>query len=282
MIKLIFRGLKVGLIFNFSLTLILLAYVLFIEISLTKPLSGSFQTPLKIGTVIDYHRLFDADPPSMKLRPSWLNIQNKFSYFIIEYQLRADYNRPSPRLFNWCSARTCFAHRISYFDNRKHIFRFFTLDDWFANNYLSNHNLSFESQVLTSFLQSLPNGSTIIVSEPFSIFSSPLVFHQFSNWLLSLRSQHPHLKFEIGWQIHLQWIDAYWLKNQWIIPTISDFSKTSGIPWGISEFSNYDLIWKRRLRDYNFRDRIFYKIEQFVPFRLRRAVVLHGSYLRFS
>lgn len=279
MIKLLFKGLKFGLITNCLLTLSLMIYTIAIENWLTKPLPGTFQTPIKIGTIVDYHRLFDADPPSMKLRQSWLNIQDKFSYFIIEYQLRSDYNRPSPRLFNWCASQSCFAHRISYSDSRKNRFRFFTLDDWFTNIFLSNRNVSIESQALTSFLRSLPSNSTVVISEPFATFSGPLVFRQFSDWVLLLRSQHPHLKFEIGLQLHLQWVDAYWFKSQWIIPAIAQFSKTSGVPWGVSEFSNYDVIWKRRLRDDNFRDRLFYRIEQFVPRRLRRAIVLHGSYL---
>jgi hypothetical protein len=119
----------------------------------------------------------------------------------------------------------------------------------------------------------------VIISEPIVTLSSPPVFRQFSEWVLFLRSQHPHLKFEIGLQIHLQWIDAYWLNSRWVIPAIARFSKTSGVPWGLSEFSIYDQIWKRRLRDDNFRARPFYQIEQFVPRRLRRAIVLHSSYV---
>jgi hypothetical protein len=133
MIKLLVKGLKFGLVANLILTLVLIFYTIFVENWLTKPLSGSFKLPLMIGTVVDSGRLFAADPPSMKLRKSWLNIQNKFSYFIIEYQLRADYKRPSPRLLKWCASRRCFAHRISYSDSRKKSFNLFTLDDWFTN-----------------------------------------------------------------------------------------------------------------------------------------------------
>jgi hypothetical protein len=279
MIKLLLKGLKVGFFVNVFLTFSLIFYTVLIENWLSKPLSGIPQTPVKLGTVVDYHRLFDADPPSMKLRPSWLKIQNKFSYFIIEYQLRFDYNLPSPRLLNWCRVSNCFAHRIAYDDSRKNLFKAFTLDDWFTNFYLSTRNTKVDSQALASFLRSLSPGSTVIISEPIVTLSSPPVFRQFSEWVLFLRSQHPHLKFEIGLQIHLQWIDAYWFKSRGVIPAIARFSKTSGVPWGLSEFSVYDQIWKRRLRDNSFRDRPFYRIEQLVPRRLRRAIVLHSSYV---
>jgi hypothetical protein len=279
--KLFLKGLKWGFYFNICVTLFLVSYVFIIENWLSKPLLGKFSPPLQLGTVVDYHRLFAADPPSMQLRKSWLNIQDKFSYFIIEYQLRSDYTRPSPRLFKWCKfKRRCVAHRINYFDSRKNQFRFFTLDDWFANYYLSlRGDKDFNSQLLNLFFRSLPSGSVVVISEPFSVFSKPATLYQFFDWILVLRSDYPHLKFEIGLQIHLQWVDAYWFKSQWIIPELQKFFKTSGVSWGISEFSIYDQIWKRRLRDDNFRDRPFYKIEQLVPRRLRRAIVLHSSYV---
>ena len=276
--KLFLKGLKFGFILNISITLILVIYTIVIE-NWLKPFSGSFTPPLQLGTIVDYHRLFAADRPSMELRKSWLKFQNKFSYFVIEYQLRADYKQPSPRLLKWCKSRKCFAHRMNYGDVRKSQFDVFTLDDWFANNFLAIRDITIETQILNLFLRSLPADSTVIVSEPFAIFSRPTVFRQFSDWILLLRSQHPHLRFEIGLQLHLQWVDAYWFNSQWLIPAIAQFSKTSGVSWGVSEFSIYDQIWKRRLRDDYFRDRLFYRIEQLVPRRLRRAIVLHSSYL---
>jgi hypothetical protein len=276
--KIFLKGLKVGFILNVSITLILVIYTIAIE-NWLKPFSGSFTPPLQLGTIVDYHRLFAAFPPSMKLRESWLKFQNKFSYFVIEYQLRSDYHKPSPRLLKWCKFRKCFAHRMNYGDVRKSQFDVFTLDDWFANNFLAVRDTTIETQILNLFLRSLPADSTVIISEPFVIFSRPTVFRQFSDWILFLRSQHPHLKFEIGLQLHLQWADAYWFNSQWVIPAIARFSQTSGVPWGVSEFSIYDQIWKRRLRDDNFRDRPFYRIEQLIPRRLRRAIVLHSSYV---
>ena len=47
----------------------------------------------------------------------------------------------------------------------------------------------------------------------------------------------------------------------------------------MSEFSSYDRIWKRRIRGRSSREILFYKIEGLIPRRLRRAVVVHGSYL---
>jgi hypothetical protein len=236
MIKLLLKGLKLGLVTNLILTFALIFYVIFVENWLTKPLSGSFKSPLMIGTIVDFHRLFAFYPPSMSLKKSWLNIQNKFSYFIVEYQLRADYKRPSPRLLNWCATRRCFAHRISYSDSRKKTFNLFTLDDWFTNIFLANRNISDDSQSLASFLRSLPSGSTVVISEPFATFS-PLVLDQFFDWVLLLRSAHPQIRLEIGLQLHLQWIDAYWLNSHhWLIPAIARFSKTSGVPGASQNF----------------------------------------------
>jgi len=119
----------------------------------------------------------------------------------------------------------------------------------------------------------------VIISEPFSSFSRPQVFQKFSEWILQLRSDNPGLKFEIGLQVHLQWADAFWLKNEGIFKTLQKFSTTYDYPWGVSEFSKDDRIWKRRIRGRSWRDRLFYKIEGLIPRRLHRAVVLHGSYL---
>jgi hypothetical protein len=110
-------------------------------------------------------------------------------------------------------------------------------------------------------------------------FSRPQVFQKFSEWILQLRADRPGRKFEIGLQVQLQWANAFWFKNQWIFKILQKFSQTHNYPWGVSEFSNYDRIWKRRIRGRSWRDRLFYKIEGLIPRRLRRAVVLHGSYL---
>jgi hypothetical protein len=80
----------------------------------------------------------------------------------------------------------------------------------------------------------LPAGSTVIISEPFSSFSRPQVFQMFSEWILQLRSDNPGLKFEIGLQVHLQWADAFWLKNEWIFKILQKFSTTYDYPWGVS------------------------------------------------
>ena len=117
--------------------------------------------------------------------------------------------------------------------------------------------------------------------------------------MLALRSQHLKLKFEIGLQVHLQWIDAWWVRYQWLLPELQKFSKEYSYPWGVSEFSNYDRTWKLRINRPSFVDgalyqterpvldplhqaiilhqfyRVLYQIEGFVPERLRRAVVVH-------
>ncbi len=47
----------------------------------------------------------------------------------------------------------------------------------------------------------------------------------------------------------------------------------------VSEFSNYDRVWKRRLWIKNPNEQFLYKLENLVPRRLRRAVTFYGTYL---
>jgi hypothetical protein len=277
--KFFFLGLKFGLVFNFVSFLVIFAYVYFVEKSFFKPID-SFPLPLELGSIVDSRRLFAADVPSMKIRYNWLKIQGHFAFYVIEYQTRSDYSTNSPRLLKWCqNNQTCFAHRLSYSDPRKLHFDFFTLDDWFANSLMMLETRDIETRNLYNYLQSLPENSTVVISEPFSVFSSPKVFHNFSTWVLTLRKEHPHLKFELGLQIHLQWVDAYWLNKQWVMRSFSSFSNIYSIPWGVSEYSNFDQIWKRRIRLRSPIDRFFYKVEGFIPRRLRRAAVIHATYL---
>jgi hypothetical protein len=276
--KLFWKGLKAGICANILSILFMYAYVLIVENWLVKPVN-TFVLPLELGTIVDSRRLFQEDVPSMKLKKSWLAIQSKFSFFVVEYQLRSDFKQQSPRLLRWCRNSNCFAHRLDYGDRRRNQFNSFTIDDWFANNFMIPRDAAIDIQRLNLFLKTLPPGATVILSEPFSIFDRPQVFQKFSEWVLQLRADNPHLKFEIGLQVHLQWADAFWFKNWWVLDKLSKFSKIHGYPWGVSEFSNYDRIWKRRIRGRSSSDRIFYKIEGFIPRRLRRAVVLHGTYL---
>jgi hypothetical protein len=279
MIKLFLSGLKSGLIVNIFATVFgLIVYTISIHLWLSEPVKP-FKMPLKFGTIVDSGRLFDKLVPHMHLRQSWANIENNFDYFVIEYQLRSDfYDHKSPRLMKWCKNNNCVAHRIKFLDSRTKVFNKFTLDDYFTNIFLAPHT-EYEEFKLKVYLNSLPPGSTITISEPFSSFDRPEVFPKFFEWLLLLRSQHPKLKFELGLQIHLQWADAYWFKNYNILSVFSKFSKTHSYPWGISEFSSYDQIWKRRISGKSFTDRLLYKIEGLIPIHFRRALVLHGSYL---
>ena len=272
------QGLKIGLIINLSSLFFAAIYVFIVESTLSKPLN-KFELSLELGTVVDSRRIFAADVPSMKERYSWAKIQDNFDFFISEYQLRADYLQPSPRLMAWCRTRKCYSHRMVYGDVRKSQFKYFTLDDWWANNkYLVVKDTAPDEFQLSQFLKSLPQGSLIVISEPFSIFAERRSLAKFLEWALALRSQHPKLKFEIGLQVHLQWIDAWWVQYRWVLPELQKFSKLHRYSWGVSEFSNYDQVWKRRLAGRSQIDRIFYQIEELVPLRLRRAIVLHQVY----
>jgi len=276
--KIFLQGLKLGLIINLASIISAIIYIFVIESTLIKPLP-KFALFLKLGTVTDSGRIFDRDIPSMKQRDYWSKIQDNFDFFVPEYQLRSDFLKASPRLLDWCRTQKCFAHRMAYSDIRKQQFKYFTLDDWWANNkYLIVKDTAADELQLTQFLKSLPDGSLVVISEPFSIFAERRSLAKFLEWALALRSQHPKLKFEIGLQVHLQWIDAWWVRYRWLLPELQKFSKVHSYPWGVSEFSNYDQVWKRRISGRSPVDRIFYQIEGLVPQRLRRAIVLHQIY----
>lgn len=276
--KIFLQGLKFGLIINLASIISAIIYVFVIESILIKPLP-KFALSLKLGTVADFTRIFARDNPSMKQRDYWSKVQDNFDFFVPEYQLRSDFLQASPRLLEWCRSQKCFAHRMAYTDIRKKQFKYFTLDDWWANNkYLAVKDTANDELQLTQFLKSLPDGSLILISEPFSIFAERRSLVKFLDWALVLRSQHPKLKFEIGLQVHLQWIDAWWVRHRWLLPELQKFSTLHTYPWGISEFSNYDRIWKRRISHRSPVDRVFYQIEGLVPQRLRRAIVLHQIY----
>ncbi|MEG4971026.1 hypothetical protein QUB11_31020, partial [Microcoleus sp. B6-A1] len=194
MIKLFLKSLKHGLVLAFFLIFFLIVYTIWINLWLAKSV-GQFKVPLKLGTVVSSDRLFNKLIPSMELRHSWQNIQNKFNYFVIEYQLRDDFiQHQSPRLMNWCKENECVAHRIKFLDNRTNQFKLFTLDDFFSNTRLNLRRTEYQDFRLKAFLQSLPVGSTVIISEPFSLFDRPQVFHKFREWVLKLRAEHPELQ----------------------------------------------------------------------------------------
>ena len=276
--KIFLQGLKFGLIINLASIIFAIIYIFVIESTLSKPLP-KFGLSLKLGTVADSRRIFAQDVPSMKQRDYWSKIQNNFDFFVLEYQLRSDFFQASPRLLKWCRSQKCFAHRIAYTDIRKKQFTYFTLDDWWANNkYLAVKDTANDELRLTQFLKNLPDGSLIVISEPFSIFRERQLLAKFLEWALALRSQHPKLKFEIGLQVHLQWIDAWWMRYRWLLPELQRFTKVHSYSWGVSEFSNYEQVWKRRISHRSHVDRLFYQIEGLVPQRLRRAILLHQIY----
>jgi len=278
--KLFKNGLILGFVVNLLVVIFLAIYVLVVEIYLIRLPEPFFRLPLKLGTIIDARRIFARYYPSEVVKQSWSDTQKRFDFFVIEYQLRPDFIGKIPRLLNWCKQDQCVAHRMGYYDLRKNQFNMFTIDDWYTSNiYQSLQDTTQQQTRLDIFLKSLPKDSIIILSEPFSTFDRPQVLKNFLEWALALRSNNPHLKFQIGIQIHLQWVDAFWIKNWWILSELGKFSKVQNYPWMVSEFSNYDRIWKRRLRVRNPEEQIFYKIENFVPQRLRRAVTLHGIYL---
>jgi len=286
--RLIFKSFKIGVTFNLFTLILIAVYTLSIEYYF-RPFSFVFNPLIEFGTAISGMKLFsDANPQNHTLRPAWAKIQDDFDLFIPEFQLRADWRQPSPRLEKWCKSKNCCAHRIAFNDRRISQFRCFTLDDW----YLSNRDFlgsEFDRSVvssLDSFLLRLPRGSRVIVNEPYMLFADRRSFDSFTSWFLALAAKHPALKFEIGIQIHLQWIDSYWWQyHGWLIPALGKFARTHRIRWGITEFSIYNRLWKPRIAYGGAtpeRMRLIDRVESVIPDRFRDAVIAHQAYILHS
>jgi hypothetical protein len=123
----------------------------------------------------------------------------------------------------------------------------------------------------------------VIINEPYLLFANRGTFKDFTAWFLALTAKHPALHFEIGLQIHLQWIDAYWWQyHGWLIPALGEFGRRHRVKWGLTEFSIYDRLWKPRIAYGGATPpsmRLLDRIEQFIPDRFRRAVVAHQAYI---
>jgi hypothetical protein len=283
--RLIFTSLKIGVAFNLFTLFLIASYTLLIEYYF-RP-SQPFSNPrIEFGTAVSGRIIFStADPKNYSFYLPWAKIESQFDLFIPEFQLRADWKQPSPRLEKWCKTRNCCAHRIGFSDRRIVDFKCFTLDDW----YLSNRDLlgsQYHSSValdLDSFLYKLPRGSRVIINEPYVLFANRQSFKDFTAWFLDLVSRHPGLTFEIGLQVHLQWIDLYWRDyHGWLIPALGEFGYRHRIKWGITEFSIYDRVWKSRLAYGGAnpeRMRLIDRFESIIPDRFRRAVVAHQAYI---
>lgn len=283
--RLVLKTFKIGVGFNLFTLFLILSYTVTIEYYF-RPFQFTFNPLIEWGTAVSGRIIFsDANPKNYTLFPAWKKIEPQFSLFIPEFQLRADWKQPSPRLEKWCKTRNCCAHRIGFSDRRISNFKCFTLDDWYSSNrdlLGSQFDASLVSN-LDSFLFNLPRGSRVIVNEPYVLFADRRSFDSFTRWFLNLAAKHPALRFEIGVQIHLQWVDSYWWQyHGWLIPALGEFARTHRIRWGFSEFSIYDRVWKSRLAYGGAnpeRMRLIDRVESIIPARFRRAVVAHQAYI---
>lgn len=280
MIKLLFQGLKLGIIFNIGTLLLAVFYVLAVEFYF-QPFK--FKPAIEFGTAVAGFKIFNTDDYKYEIRPAWAKIEPEFDLFLPEFQLRPDWKLPSSRLDKWCKTRNCCAHRIGFNDKRIADYKCFTLDDWYLTNrdFLGSDLDSTAVSVLNTFLTKLPRGSRVIVNEPYVLFADRRSFDSFTRWVLDLAAEYPALRFEIGVQIHLQPIDSYWSQYRWLIPALGEFSSRHRIPWGISEFSIYDRLWKPRIAYGGVRPHRSYSIERvesIIPDRFRRAAVAHQAY----
>jgi hypothetical protein len=289
--SLILDAFKVGLFFNISTIVLAVIYIWVIE-NYFKPFDfRPDSVPVELGTILTGSNTFDfKNPKNLKTIPRFKAIQNYFDFFVPDTAFRDDDRAiKSPRIERWCKANPCWVHRINYNDPRKRDYRTFTIDDWFFKN-KSFLNTSFENAKvfpLDVFLRTLPPGSVVVLNEPLTLFQQhKLNFKLFTDWVLVLRRKHPHLHFKLGLQLHFQWLDTQWFRLQsgLLFSQFSKFSIDYNIPWGVSEFSIYERIWRRRLvatydRSGRRTDSITSLIESAVPDRLRRAIVLHQAYL---
>jgi hypothetical protein len=286
LISVLFQGFKLGLFFNLFTIFLGIIYVLTIEHKYSKPFD--FKPSIQFGTAVTGSNIFlNSDKNDYTINPSWLVVQPKFTFFIPATEFRANRKESAPRIKEWCKTNNCCAHRVSYNFSDRFAFNCFTVDDWFTNNsnFLSPYFDNAASIPLDNFLKSLPKGSRVIINEPLILFQqNKLIFSIFENWVIQLIARHPHLKFQIGIQFHFQWIDSQFfaLTDGVLFVQLAEFSRQHGIPWGISEFSAYDRVWRRRLitpfNKTSDRGKLISQIESFVPDRLRRAVALHQAY----
>src|SRR4028119_2353743 len=171
--RLIFKSFKIGIAFNLLTLLLIGSYTLLIEYYF-RPFQILSNPRIQFGTAISGMKIFaTADPKNHSLRPAWAKIESRFDLFIPEFQLRADWKQPSPRLEKWCKTRNRCAHRIGFSDRRIADFRCFTLDDWYLSNRDFIGSDLDRSVVLTldSFLLRLPKGSRVVVNEPYMLFA---------------------------------------------------------------------------------------------------------------
>jgi hypothetical protein len=283
--SLVFKAFKAGGIFNIITLILAIIYTVSVE-SYFQPFKLKFSPSIEFGTAVSGHKIYNtANPRNYAFRPAWSKIEPEFDLFLPEFQLRPDWKQPSPRLEKWCKTRNCCAHRIGFNDRRIADFKCFTLDDWYLSNrdFLGSDLDSSAVSILNSFLNKLPSGSRVIVSEPYMLFADRRTFDSFTRWVLDLATKYPALRFEIGVQIHLQWIDSYWWQyHSWLIPALGEFGSRHRVRWGITEFSIYDRLWKPRIAYGGAtppRMRLIDRIEQIIPDRFRRAVVAHQAYL---
>ncbi len=278
----VFKAFKIGICFNAFTVFVAIVYIVIVEYY-TRPFD--FKSPLQLGTAVSGSKIFNtADAADFNFRPAWAKIESEFGLFLPEFQLRPDWKKLSPRLEKWCKTRNCCAHRIGFDDKRIVDFKCFTLDDWYLTNrdFLGSDLDATVVLVLDRFLKKLPAGSRVIISEPYVLFADRRSFDTFTSWVLALRAKYPALRFEIGLQVHLQTTDSYWFQYQWLIPALGEFSRQHRLPWGISEFSIYDRLWKPRIAYGGAtpsQARLVDRIEGLFPDRLLRAVTLHQSYV---
>lgn len=285
--KLVFDAFKAGIIFNVTTAFVGVGYIVAIE-NWFKPFD--VHPSVELGTIATAGNMFNfKNSKDLETIPRWKSIENYFDFFIPDTAFRDDdRGMKSPRVERWCKVNPCWIHRISYSDSRRRDYKIFTVDDWFYKNKSFLNTKLEDAQVfpLDVFLKTLPFESVVILNEPLTLFQEHnLNFKLFTDWVITLRRKHPHLKFKLGLQLHFQWLDTQWLRLQdgRLFSQFHKFSTDYRIPWGVSEFSIYDSVWRRRLKNTYDRsgrtDRRTSLIESAVPLRLRRAIVLHQTYL---
>lgn len=281
------NGFLIGIGFNIFTIVALIIYTLLVE-NIAQPFD--FNPNIEFGTEVSGTHIFSkTNTANSEIHPSWQIIESKFSFFIPATEFRFNRKDKAVRVEKWCKTRNCCAHRMAYNDKRKSNFNCFTVDDWFTNNsnFLDDSFQGAAMVPLNNFLKTLPKGSRVIINEPLIFFQqNKFNFSVFEKWVVELASKYPYLKFQVGIQLHFQWIDLQFfaLSDGVLFAQLAQFSRQHNIPWGISEFSTYDRVWRRRLVnhfDKNFdRGKITYEsqIELLIPERFRRAVVLHQAY----
>lgn len=189
------------------------------------------------------------------------NYPDQFDFYVIEnHQRNFEYDKAHQLIKKYPNI-PIYSHRLrlSDWDDFSYNLYFF-LDDWWLENCRFWYKDEWDYP-LRQTLKLMPKNTEVVINE--HKFNS---INRLIEYVSILQKDYPDLKFSVGIQIHLQWIDLALFKKLYIINQIDK----SGLNWMISEYSMIDKIYKNKL---------ILGIDRFIPLHIRRSFSAHQSYI---